>query len=176
MDQDAAEVTRLVVAALKMSGHRGVLLRTPPQPSHASNLAADPLPDSIFPIESAPHAWLFPQMAAVVHHGGAGTTAAGLRAGVPSVIVPFFADQPFWGRRVANLGAGPAPIPRKQLTAERLAAAICRATSDLAMQRRAAEVGECLGQEDGVKAAVEVIERLAASSEPVGVWLKPGKK
>ena len=62
-----------------------------------------------------PLRWLFPRVAAVVHHGGAGTTSAGLRAGVPSIIVPFFADQPYWGQRIAELGVGPAPIPRKKL-------------------------------------------------------------
>ena len=100
-------------------------------------------------------------MAAVVHHGGAGTTAAGLRAGVPSVVVPFMGDQPFWGRRVAALGAGPAPIPRKRLTAERLAAAITRAVSEPAIGREAAAVGRRIRREDGVAAAVGVIDRFA---------------
>jgi sterol 3beta-glucosyltransferase len=63
-------------------------------------------------------------MAAVVHHGGAGTTAAGLRAGRPTIVIPFFVDQPFWGRRVADLGVGPEPIPFKDLSAERLASSI----------------------------------------------------
>ncbi|KJR89124.1 glucosylltransferase family 28 protein [Sporothrix schenckii 1099-18] len=79
----------------------------------------------IFFLESdCPHEWLFPRMACVVHHGGAGTTAAGLRFGVPSVVVPFFGDQPFWGSLVAQAGAGPDPVPFSRLTAERLAAAI----------------------------------------------------
>lgn len=81
-------------------------------------------------IEEAPHEWLLPQVAAVVHHSGAGTTAAGLRAGRPTVICPFFADQPFWGRRVHALGAGPLPIPQRELSARRLAKAITTATSD----------------------------------------------
>ena len=82
------------------------------------------LPGSMMMVDSVPFSWLFPRVAAVVHHGGTDTTSAGLRAGVPSVVVPFFGDQPFWAHRVADLGVGPAPIPRKKLTAERLAQAI----------------------------------------------------
>jgi sterol 3beta-glucosyltransferase len=81
-------------------------------------------PKDIFILESVPHSWLFPQMAAVIHHGGAGTTAAGLRAGVPGIIIPFSNDQFAWGRRVYELGVGSKPIPRKNLTAEKLADAI----------------------------------------------------
>jgi UDP:flavonoid glycosyltransferase YjiC (YdhE family) len=110
-------------------------------------------------IGSAPHTWLFPRMAAVVHHGGAGTTAAGLRAGVPSIVVPFFGDQPFWGQRVAALGVGPAPIPRQKLTADALAQAIQHATTDTTMQRKAAELGAKIRAEDGVAEAVKQIER-----------------
>jgi UDP:flavonoid glycosyltransferase YjiC (YdhE family) len=97
-------------------------------------------------------------MACVVHHGGTGTTAAGLRAGVPSIIVPFFADQPFWGQRIHALGVGPAPIQRKALTAERLAQAITIATQDAAMRQRAVALGEKIRSEDGVSRAVEIIE------------------
>lgn len=166
VDQEAEEVTRIVVGALKMAGKRGILL------GGWSNLGGGSLPPEILRIDSVPHDWLFPRMAAVVHHGGAGTTAAGLRAGVPSVIVPFFADQPFWGRRIRALGAGPAAIPRKRLSTERLAAAIREATEDPAIAGCAAEVGRRIRSEDGVKAAVEVIERLTASPEPVGTWLQ----
>ena len=109
-------------------------------------------------LASVPHSWLFPQMAAAVHHGGAGTTAAGLRAGVPSIIVPFFGDQPFWGVRVANLGVGPTPIPKKRLSAERLAQAITQAVSDQGMRQRAARLGQRIRAEDGVAKAVSIIE------------------
>ncbi|OWY59323.1 UDP-glucose--sterol glucosyltransferase, partial [cyanobacterium TDX16] len=84
---DAAAKTRLVIAALQQSGQRGVLA------SGWGGLQASDLPESVFLLEQAPHDWLFPRMATVVHHGGAGTTAAGLRAGKPSVICPFIADQ-----------------------------------------------------------------------------------
>jgi sterol 3beta-glucosyltransferase len=94
-----------------------------------------------------------------VHHGGAGTTAEGLRAGLPTVVVPFFYDQPVWGRRVFELGAGPRPIPRKRLTADRLAAAIRIAATDPEMRRRAVAVGERIRTEDGVARAVAAFER-----------------
>ena len=98
--------------------------------------------------------------AAVVHHGGAGTTAAGLRAGVPSIIVPFFADQPFWGARVAELGVGPKPIPRKNLTVEQLSQAIQMAVTNNAMRQRAANLGAKIRAEDGVARAVEIIQQV----------------
>jgi UDP:flavonoid glycosyltransferase YjiC (YdhE family) len=96
-------------------------------------------------------------MAAVVHHGGAGTTAAALRAGVPSVIIPFSVDQPFWAQRVHALGAATLPIPRARLTADRLAAALTTATMDRDLCARAATLGECIRAEDGVAHAVEVL-------------------
>jgi sterol 3beta-glucosyltransferase len=115
------------------------------------------VPESVFVLGSAPHAWLFPRVAAVVHHGGAGTTAEGLRAGRPTVICPFFGDQPFWGARVHALGAGPAPLPQKRLTAETLAAAIRTAVGDEAIRRSAEALGERLRAESGVANAVEAI-------------------
>jgi UDP:flavonoid glycosyltransferase YjiC (YdhE family) len=96
----------------------------------------------------------------VVHHGGAGTTAAALRAGVPSVVVPFHGDQPFWGRLVHARGVGTRPIPRQRLTASRLAAAIEEALTDAPLRARAAHTGERVRQEDGVAAAVALIGRL----------------
>ena len=98
-------------------------------------------------------------MSALVHHGGAGTTAVGLRAGVPSVVVPFFADQPFWGWRVAALGCGPKPIPRNKLSMERLAYAIKIATTDEDMKTCAAAIGSKLRNENGVTNAVNIINR-----------------
>src|SRR5690606_35862025 len=124
--RDPEAMTALVVEALALCGRRGLLL------TGWGGLHAGAVPESIFVLDAAPHSWLFPRMAAVVHHGGAGTTAEGLRAGVPAVVVPFLFDQPFWGARIEALGVGPAPIPRKQLTAARLAGAIHRAVSDAA--------------------------------------------
>lgn len=115
--------------------------------------------------ESVPHYWLFPQMSALVHHGGAGTTAAGLRAGKPSIICPFIADQPFWGRLIYKQGAGPRPIPQSRLTADALAQAITTVVQDVTMQQRAAELGEKIRAEDGITRAVEVIGSIVG--EPV---------
>lgn len=153
--EDAANKTRVVLAALNQAGQRGVLA------TGYGGLGAADMPATVYALEAAPHDWLFPQMAAVVHHGGAGTTAAGLAAGVPAVICPFFGDQPFWGRRVAALGVGPQPIPQKKLTAEKLAAAL-RATNDAAMRDRAAQLGATIRSEDGVGEAVRLIEAQAA--------------
>ena len=94
-----------------------------------------------------------------MQHGGAGTTAEGLRAGVPNVIVPFLFDQPFWGARVKALGLGPEPIPQKKLTADRLADAIRIAVTDPVMRQRASSCGQGIRAEDGVGNAVKVIRR-----------------
>ena len=149
------ELTRIAVDALGAAGQRGILL------SGWAGLggAQDQLPGHVHVVKDVPHAWLFPRMAAVVHHGGAGTTAAGLRSGVPSIVTPVFGDQPFWGDRVARLGAGPPPIPQRKLTVEGLAAAIHTATTDASMRERAAALGERIRAEDGVREAVKAFER-----------------
>ncbi len=154
VDKEAQAVTEIVLDALAQTGRRAILL------GGWSELGGGQLPANALRIDRAPHDWLFPRMAAVVHHGGAGTTAAALRAGVPSVVVPFFADQPFWAGRVQALGVGPAPIPRQQLTARRLAEAIEMAATDDEMRRRAAELGRKIEVEDGVGTAVPLIVRI----------------
>lgn len=156
-DRDPQALTKLALDALSKTGQRGILLTGWGALSNAE------LPDNVFKIDSAPHDWLFPKMAAVVHHGGAGTTAAGLRAGVPSVIIPFGADQPFWGEKVAELGVGTKPILRTKLTVESLAAAIRAATTNEAMKARARNLGEKIRSEDGVKTAVEIFHRYLSS-------------
>jgi sterol 3beta-glucosyltransferase len=148
------ETADLVIKALEHTNQRAILV------SGWGGLQKTDLPESIFMIDSIPHAWLFPHVAAVVHHGGAGTTAAGLRAGVPSIVIPFFADQPYWGQRVADLGVGPIPIPRQKLTAERLAQAIQIALTDQAMRQRAVDLGSKIQVEDGVTRAVEIIQQV----------------
>ncbi|MCJ7678020.1 MAG: glycosyltransferase [Anaerolineales bacterium] len=146
------EVADLVLQALERTGQRAVWS------AGWGGLTGHGLPETVFMIGSLPHSWLFPRMAAVVHHGGVGTTAAGLRAGIPSITVPFFGDQPFWGGRIAELGVGPQPIPRSKLTAERLAKALHETVTDTAMRERAAWLGGAIRAEDGVGSAVRVIE------------------
>lgn len=162
--RDSQQAGRIALEALARTGRRGVLA------AGWGGLAPADLPATVYSIESAPHTWLFPRMAAVVHHGGAGTTAAGLRAGVPSVVVPFGIDQPYWGRRVADLGVGAEPIPRKRLTAERLSAAIAAVVADPATRQRADALGRAIRAEDGVGAAVAAIGQLA-QRDAVGVHL-----
>lgn len=151
-NREPETVTRIVIEALEKAGQRGII------GTGWGGLGDIDIPDNIFMIDSAPFDWLFPRMAAVVHHGGAGTTATGLRAGVPSIVVPFFADQFFWGWRVSELGVGPQAIPRKKLTAERLAAAIKEAVGNNDMRRRAADIGERIRSENGIANAVTVID------------------
>jgi UDP:flavonoid glycosyltransferase YjiC (YdhE family) len=153
--RDPAATTRLVLDAVKRSGQRAILV------AGWGGLGANDLPDTIFQIDSIPHAWLYPRCAAVVHHGGAGTTAAGLRAGVPSLIVPFHGDQFFWAKRVQEMGVGPAPVPRTRLTAERLANAIQAAVGDKKIAEAAEALGARIRGEDGVTRAVLAIERIA---------------
>ncbi len=153
------ETADLVLQALTETHQRAVIL------SGWSGLKMVDLPDSVFMLDSTPFSWLFPRVAAVVHHGGAGTTAAGLRAGVPSIIIPFFGDQPYWGQRVADLGVGPQPIPRQKLTAARLAQAIQSAVTDQAMRQRADNLGSIIQAEDGVARAVAVVELIGERKE-----------
>jgi len=157
---DAPRVTQIVLEALALSGQRGILHRG------WGELGQKLLPESIYPINYAPYEWLFPHMAAVVHHGGSGSTAAGLQAGVPSIIVPFVMDQFYWGERVAALGVGPKAIPHKKLTTQRLAAAITTALFDQSMQAQAAALGEKLRAQDGVATAVQVIQEFLVGLKP----------
>ena len=146
-----AHRTEIVLNALKLAGQRGILA------TGWGGLTADNAPKDVFVLDAVPHDWLFPKVAAVIHHGGAGTTGAALRAGKPTVICPFIGDQPFWGRRVAELGVGPSPIPQVRLTAERLANAIKSAVTDDNIRQRAAFLGETIRAENGVERAVAYI-------------------
>lgn len=142
----------IVIEALQQTGVRGIIA------TGWGGLQASSLPDTIFKLDQAPHDWLFPRVAAVVHHGGAGTTAAGLRAGRPTIICAFMADQPFWGARVHALGVGTEPMMQKELTVARLAAAIRDVTTNRALQQNAAALGEKIRSEDGAARAAALIE------------------
>jgi UDP:flavonoid glycosyltransferase YjiC (YdhE family) len=117
---DPNAMTKTLFEAVEKSGQRALVSKG------WGGMGADELgkPDNVFMLGNVPHDWLFKQVSAVVHHGGAGTTAAGITAGRPTLVVPFFGDQPFWGAMVHRAGAGPEPIPHKQLTSDNLAEGI----------------------------------------------------
>ena len=130
-DADPAGTTRLILRAVELAGCRALLSEG------WAGLGQQPLPEGVLAIGSVSHARLFPRMAAIVHHGGAGTTTAAARAGVPQIVVPHIFDQIYWGQRVATLGLGPPPIPRTRLSAETLAAALREALENEVIQERA---------------------------------------
>jgi UDP:flavonoid glycosyltransferase YjiC (YdhE family) len=159
--RDPARMTDVVVEALRRTGQRGLLL------SGWAGLGAavrESAQDDVEVLvaDELPHDLLFPRMRAVVHHGGAGTTGAGLRAGVPNVVVPHFGDQPLWGDRVHAIGAGPPPIARCDLTARRLAHGISAAIHDRRIRERAAVVGRAVRAERGLQVAVDTIMSMPA--------------
>ena len=141
----------LIAEAARVAGRRVVI---------ASGWGGRPeggMPSHVYTIASAPHRWLLPRMAAVVHHGGAGTTAAGLRAGRPTMVVPHMSDQPYWGRRVFELGAGVKPVPRHKLTVATLAAGLEGLTGDRRLAERAGALGAAIESDRGIEAAVAAI-------------------
>lgn len=153
-NRNPEQTADLVIQALALADQRAVLL------SGWSGLQKDNVPDSIFMIDSIPHSWLFPRVSAVIHHGGASTVAAGLKAGVPSIVIPFFGDQPFWGQRIADLGVGAKPIPRKKLTAEKLASAIQEVITNQEIRQLAGKLGEQIRAENGIESAVRIFNEL----------------
>jgi UDP:flavonoid glycosyltransferase YjiC (YdhE family) len=148
--RDAEQIHRAVLEALHKTGNRAVVL------SGWGTLYREHSAD-ILVEEDIPHDWLLPRCKALIHHGGAGTTAAGLRCGIPNIVVPFAADQPFWGARVHTIGAGPQPIPVRAVTAEKLVAALLEAEGD-AIRNGAQAAGRKIRTEDGVGMAVKIIE------------------
>ena len=155
-----------VVEALRVVGRRGLLTGAAGAARSAGSASARPAlleaPDMLV-AEGFSHARALPRVAAAVHHGGAGTVATSLMAGVPTVVVPFFADQFFWGRRVAALGAGPEPLPMARLDAPGLAGRLRDVLASPSMRERAAGLGARLRAEDGVAAAVALIDRHLAT-------------
>lgn len=154
MVDDQVRLTRIVFEAIKNAGQRAIVSKG------WGNLGVDQAdaPDNILIVGSVPHDWLFQQVSCVIHHGGAGTTAAGLSLGCPTIIVPFFGDQQFWGRIVARAGAGPVPIPYKQLTAEKLTEAIQSALGP-SMKEKAQEISQKMKSESGVRDGVRSFHR-----------------
>ncbi|KAI8922739.1 hypothetical protein BC831DRAFT_474734 [Entophlyctis helioformis] len=159
-------LTRTIVDAVKKAGVRAILSKGwSARLAEGAAATAAPgekeskpieYPDCIYPLDKVPHDWLFPQMAGVVHHGGAGTTAAGIRAGVTTLIRPFFGDQYFWADRVQELGVG---LSLRKLAVDKLAAALVTLTTDVKMRERAALLGEKVRAENGVANAVQYVYR-----------------
>ena len=154
-------LAKVVIDALQTTHQRGILA------TGWGGLQTGDLPKTVFQLDQAPHDWLFPKVSAVIHHGGAGTTAAGLRAGRPTLICPFFGDQPFWGKQIYTLGVGPKPIPQKQLTTSKLAKAMHDLVSNQTMRHNAETLGEKIRTEEGVGNAIAILETLF-SSQPLG--------
>lgn len=151
--EEANKLTEIALAALKKSKQRGILLMD------KEKAKSFDLPDTVFAIESIPHPWLFPKMAAVLHHCGAGTTAATIKAGVPHIPLPFMADQPFWGDRIVKLGIGTAPLSSETLTVEHLSDAMSKVVNNEEIKSRSLELGQKVANETGAIDAVAVIEQ-----------------
>ncbi|MBV6392116.1 MAG: O-mycaminosyltylonolide 6-deoxyallosyltransferase [Anaerolineales bacterium] len=162
--KDAQNIDGIMRAALKRTKNRAVVL------SGWGSVKREATGDLLY-LESAPHDWLLPKCRMLIHHGGAGTTAAGLRAGIPQVVVPFMADQPFWGNRVHAVGAAPKPIRVNQLSAERMVKAMAEAESK-ALLERAQATGQRIRGEDGVGEAVRLIESQAAAFQKLARFFK----
>jgi sterol 3beta-glucosyltransferase len=148
---DPAALTRVVFEGLEKAGLRGVL-------SRGWGELGGEAPPHVHIIDDCPHDWLFPRCQAVCHHGGAGTTAAGLHAGLPTVVVPFFGDQFFWGHVIADAGAGPEPVPAATITAESLAEAFAYALTPEA-RGKARSLGALVREHDGVDLVLRSLYR-----------------
>jgi sterol 3beta-glucosyltransferase len=157
VNRDANRINDIVRDALKKTNNRGIVL------SGWSALEKQESDDLIY-LNEVPHDWLLPRCKMIVHHGGAGTTSAGLRAGIPNVVVPFTADQPFWGKRVHVIGAGPKPILVSELSVTNLTCAIAEA-EDTMLRERAHILGQSIRSENGVQYAARLITTYVSDFE-----------
>ncbi len=149
---DMGETLEIVLEAVRRSGVRAVI-------STGWGGVEVPKAENVYVMDGfVPHDWLFRQVAAVVHHGGAGTTAAGLLASKPTLVIPFGGDQPFWAMRVRMLGLGPKPIRREKLTASKLAKGLHNLVTVKSYSVAAKELGQRMRLEDGTQNAANVIE------------------
>ncbi|KAM0995245.1 hypothetical protein ACFX19_010797 [Malus domestica] len=151
--EEPEKMTDIILQALEITGQRGIINRGWGGLGNSVESS-----DSVYLVDNCPHDWLFKRCSGVVHHGGAGTTAAGLKAECPTTIIPFFGDQPFWGERVHARGVGPAPIPVEDFSLQKLVDAI-RFMLDPMVKERAVEIAKAMDSEDGVKGAVKAFHR-----------------
>jgi len=154
VNRDAENIDHIVRDALRQTNQRGIIL------SGWSKVNRSSSKDLLY-LESVSHDWLLPRCGMIMHHGGAGTTSAGLRAGIPNIVIPFTADQPFWGKRVYAIGAGPMPILVKDLSVENLSHAIADAEAEI-FRKQAQDIGQKIKGEDGITQAIALIEAYEA--------------
>jgi UDP:flavonoid glycosyltransferase YjiC (YdhE family) len=151
-DNDALETAGMFVEAIQRANVRAIIQ------GWEKGIERLTLPPSIYAAGSLPHSWLLPRCAGVVHHGGFGTTSAGLRAGIPALVIPHIADQFYWGQQVYNLGVGPAPIRRVKLDSQSLADALNQLVHDGKIRAAASLLGQQIRTEPGVEVAARLIE------------------
>ena len=149
---DPQGLLRMIVEAVTRSGRRAVI------GAGWSAMSSGGLPDSCRLVQTAPFQLLFPLVAGAIHHGGAGTTAAAARAGIPQAIVPHFSDQHFWGERIRRAGLGPPPVPIEELTSERLAAMIGALVSTPSMRHAASSAASQIDPGSSLSKAVQCLE------------------
>ncbi len=164
VNKNAEKIDVIIRESLKQTNNRGIIL------SGWGSAKRESTSDLLY-LESAPHDWLLPKCKMLIHHGGAGTTSAALRAGIPQIVVPFMADQPFWGSRVHGIGAGPKPIPVNQLSVERMVSAMSEAESKVFLER-AQVTGQRIRGEDGVEMAARLLESYAAEYQKSARFFK----
>ena len=151
LNRDAEKIDGIIREAIRQTDHRAIILSGW---SDIKNLSTK----NILYMDAVPHQWLLPRCKMIIHHGGAGTTSAGLRAGIPNLVIPHTADQPFWGIRVHDIGAGPKPIAVKKLSVQNLTRAIAEGDNGV-IRKRAQAIGQALRSEDGVGTCVQWIEK-----------------
>ncbi|WP_158290367.1 glycosyltransferase [Halobacillus salinus] len=159
-DDQAIETTEMMIEALRRTGQRGILATGWNEERESVSHS-----DDIFFTDSIPHTWLFPKLAGVVHHGGAGTTAATFRSGVPGLVIPHGNDQFAWGKRTEELGVGPSPIPKEKLTTDKLEHGI-RQMLTPAIQQKADQLGSRLQQENGARDTALYLQEILTGSGP----------
>ena len=151
-DCDAAESASLFVDAIRQANIRAIIQ------GWEAGIEPSTLPPKIYAASALPHSWLLPHCAGVVHHGGYGTMAAGLRAGIPALVIPHIADQFYWGQKISELNVGPQSIPRTKLETQGLAASLNELVRNEELHVTAAVLGEQIRSEDGITKAVRLIE------------------
>jgi sterol 3beta-glucosyltransferase len=151
LNRDRERIDRIVRESLKQTDNRGIILS-------GWGGVEKPSSNELLYLESVPHDWLLPRCRLVIHHGGAGTSAAGLRAGIPNVVVPFMGDQSFWGDRIEAIGAGPKPILVKDFSVEKLTRAMLAADVE-SVRKRAQAIGQKIRSDDGIADSIKWIEK-----------------